>query len=126
MVERGSAEQYPATSAAQLLDKTERSLRSAKTDEHGFVRSSPSTGAIEVSVSTDSVQRVLSLLSALLARTDAAGVQFRFDPERRVVVAVADGESMDVPDAALEKAIADAGYDLKAVTRIPTQSSAAK
>ena len=41
-----------------------------------------------------------------------------------VVVKTRDGE--DVPDAALERAIADAGYDLKAVTRIPAQSSAAK
>ena len=32
-----------------------------------------------------------------------------------VVVKTRDGE--DVPDAALEKAISDAGYDLKAVTR---------
>ena len=41
-----------------------------------------------------------------------------------VVVKTRDGQ--DVPDAALEKAITDAGYDLKAVTRIPANSSAAK
>ena len=41
-----------------------------------------------------------------------------------VVVKTRDGE--DVPDAALEQAITDAGYDLKAVTRIPAQSSATK
>lgn len=38
-----------------------------------------------------------------------------------VVVRTRDGE--DVSDAALEKAIVDAGYDLKAVTRIPAQTS---
>jgi copper chaperone CopZ len=40
-----------------------------------------------------------------------------------VVVKTRDGQ--DVPDAALEQAISDAGYDLKAVTRIPAHSSAA-
>lgn len=40
-----------------------------------------------------------------------------------VVVKTRDGQ--DVTDAALEKAISDAGYDLKSVTRIPAQSTAA-
>jgi copper chaperone CopZ len=39
-----------------------------------------------------------------------------------VVVKTREGE--DVPDAALHKAIEDAGYDLKAVTRLPAQSAA--
>jgi copper chaperone CopZ len=39
-----------------------------------------------------------------------------------VVVQTRDGQ--DVPDSALEKAITDAGYDLKAVTRIPAESAA--
>jgi len=41
-----------------------------------------------------------------------------------VVVKTRDGE--DVSDAALEKAIVDAGYDLKAVTRVAAQAPAAK
>jgi len=39
-----------------------------------------------------------------------------------VVVKTRDGQ--DVTDAALEKAITDAGYDLKGVARIPSQSAA--
>lgn len=41
-----------------------------------------------------------------------------------VVVQTRDGQ--DVPDAALEQAITDAGYDLKAVKRISAQSAAQK
>jgi copper chaperone CopZ len=44
--------------------------------------------------------------------------------EKQLVV-VKTREGQDVTDAALEKAISDAGYDLKAVTRIPAQSAAA-
>jgi len=39
-----------------------------------------------------------------------------------VVVKTRDGQ--DVTDAALEKAITDAGYDLKGVARIPSRSAA--
>jgi copper chaperone CopZ len=41
-----------------------------------------------------------------------------------VVVKTRDGQ--DVPDAALHQAITDAGYDLKAVTRLPAQTTAAQ
>ena len=43
--------------------------------------------------------------------------------EKQLVV-VKTREGQDVADAALHKAIEDAGYDLKAVTRIPAQSAA--
>ena len=51
------------------------------------------------------------------------GVQVSLD-KQLVVIRTRDGE--DVPDAALEKAITDAGYDLKTITRIPSRSAAAR
>jgi copper chaperone CopZ len=58
-------------------------------------------------------------------RKNSAVSDVQVSLEKQLVV-VKTREGQDVPDAALEKAITDAGYDLKAVTRIPAQGVAAK
>jgi copper chaperone CopZ len=58
-------------------------------------------------------------------RKNSAVSDVQVSLEKQLVV-VKTHEGQDVPDAALEKAITDAGYDLKAVTRIPAQGVAAK
>lgn len=56
-------------------------------------------------------------------RKNAAVTDVQVSLEKQlVVVKTRDGE--DVPDAALQQAITDAGYDLKAVTRVPSQTAA--
>lgn len=57
-------------------------------------------------------------------RKHPAVTDVRVSLEKQLVV-VQTREGEDVPDAALEQAIADAGYDLKAVTRVPAPSAAA-
>lgn len=56
-------------------------------------------------------------------RKHAAVTDVKVSLEKQLVV-VQTRDGQDVPDAALERAITDAGYDLKAVTRIPAQSAA--
>ena len=58
-------------------------------------------------------------------RKNKAVTEVQVSLEKQLVV-VTTREGEDVADAALEKAISDAGYDLKAVTRIPSQRTAAK
>ena len=58
-------------------------------------------------------------------RKNAAVTDVQVSLEKQLVV-VKTRDGQDVTDAALEKAITDAGYDLKAVTRIPAQSATQK